>query len=123
MRFVKFSPRPDFTTKTLTQPGIYFFSARPSQRAKAANEKPCINTDITTIKLIRTQISPASLMPAANGKVANTIGTEPRRPTQETSSFSLKLNLGPEQTDEAIPLCRLLVRLRALLSQRRTRVT
>ena len=66
-------------------------SAKPSLRATMGRVEPCAVAEISTTKKTTLKISGALGSPKINGKMAKIIGTEPRRPTQETSAISLRL--------------------------------
>ena len=63
-------------------------SARPSRRATVASVEPCRIAEISTTKNTALKITGAPGSSNSNGKIASTMGTEPRRPTQDTRVVS-----------------------------------
>src|SRR5690554_3107981 len=67
------------------------FSVSLSLRAIYGMAEPCMVAEMSTTKKTTLKMSSAPGRPNTNGKIAKIIGTEPRKPTQETSVISRRL--------------------------------
>ena len=64
--------------------------SRPRRRARKGMVEPCTRTEAKTTKNTTLKIISAFPTPDMRGNVARMMGTEPRRPTQEIKTLSLR---------------------------------